>query len=86
MPNFHGRWVSAAYFIGVIVPLPFYFLAKLYPTIRIFSYLNLSIILWYGGYLVVGVNSSVWIYFVIGYIGQWYFRKVRSTEICFSVC
>src|ERR1700712_722989 len=39
------QWVSAAYFIGFLVPLPSYFLAKFFPKQRIWSYLNVSIIL-----------------------------------------
>ncbi|RQM08092.1 hypothetical protein DH86_00000527 [Scytalidium sp. 3C] len=74
------QWVSAAYFLGFLLPVPFYILHKLFPKQWIWSYLNLSIIFWYMGYLVVGVNSSVWIYFVIGYVGQWYFRKYRPHQ------
>lgn len=82
MFNFGQRyqWVSAAYFLGFLVPLPFYFLAKFFPHQRIWSYLNLSIIFWYFGYLVVGVNSSVWIYYLIGFAGQWWFRKYRPAQ------
>ncbi|CZR52285.1 related to peptide transporter [Phialocephala subalpina] len=74
------QWVSISYFIGFLVPLPFYFMNKFFPQQKIWSYLNLSIILWYFGYLVVGINSSVWIYFVIGYFGQFYLRKYRPQQ------
>ena len=71
------QWVSAAYLVGFLVPLPFYIMHKFFPHQRIWSYLNLSIILWYMGYLVIGINSSVFTYFIIGAIGQFYLRKYR---------
>lgn len=74
------QWVSIAYFLGLAVPFPFYFLAKAFPKQRIWSYLNLSIILWYFGYLVIGINSSVWIFFAIGFFGQFYLRKYRAAQ------
>jgi len=76
----HYQWVSAAYFLGFLIPVPFYVLHRIFPEQKAWSYFNLSIIFWYMGYLVVGVNSSVWIYFVIGFIGQWYFRKYRPKQ------
>jgi hypothetical protein len=71
------EWVSAAFLVGFIIPLPFYFMHKFFPHQRIWSYLNLSIICWYMGYLVVGINSSVWIFFAIGAWGQFYLRKYK---------
>ena len=50
---------------------------KFFPQQKVWSLLNLSIIFWYFGYLVVGINSSVWIYFAIGCFGQFYLRKYR---------
>jgi OPT family oligopeptide transporter len=74
------QWVSIAYFLGLAVPFPFYFLSKFFPKQKIWSYLNLSIILWYFGYLVIGINSSVWIFFAIGFFGQFYLRKYRAAQ------
>jgi hypothetical protein len=42
---------------------------------RPFAYWNTSIILWYAGYLFVGVNSSMLMYFVCRFIAQRYVRK-----------
>jgi hypothetical protein len=50
---------------------------RLFPHQRIWSFLNLSIILWYLGYLFVGLNASVTSYFLIGAFGQFYLRKYR---------
>jgi len=71
------EWVDISYFIGFLVPLPFYIMNKFFPQQKVWSLLNLSIIFWYFGYLVVGINSSVWIYFAIGCFGQFYLRKYR---------
>jgi hypothetical protein len=71
------QWVTLAYLIGFVVPLPFYIMHRLRPQQRIWSYLNLSIILWYLGYLFVGINSSILSYYAIGIFGQFYLRKYR---------
>ncbi|KAH7154454.1 OPT oligopeptide transporter protein-domain-containing protein [Fusarium sp. MPI-SDFR-AT-0072] len=71
------EWVTIAYLIGFAAPLPFYFAHKFFPHIRIFSYLNTPIILWYLGYLFVGLNASVTSYFILGAFGQFYLRRYR---------
>lgn len=68
------QWVTLSFLIGFIVPVPFY-LAHRYTGKRAFSYINLSIILWYMGNLFVGVNSSLTSFFIIGFTAQFYFRK-----------
>lgn len=70
------QWVGASYFLGFLVPLPFYICWRLTKR-TVFSYFNLSIILWYFGYLVIGINSSITSYFLIGVFGQYYLRKYR---------
>lgn len=70
------QWVTISYLLGFIVPLPFYFAYK-YTKFEIFRYLNLSIILWYMGWLFVGINSSILSYFAIGIGAQWWLRKYR---------
>ncbi|KAI7762556.1 hypothetical protein LZL87_008902 [Fusarium oxysporum] len=71
------EWVTIAYLIGFAAPLPFYFAHKFFPHIRIFSYLNTPIILWYLGYLFVGLNASITSYFILGAFGQFYLRRYR---------
>lgn len=71
------QWVTAAYLVGFLIPLPFYSLHRFFPHQRIWSYLNLPIILWYLGYLFVGINSSILMYYVIGVFGQYFLRKYR---------
>ncbi|KAK4113429.1 OPT superfamily oligopeptide transporter [Canariomyces notabilis] len=48
--------------------------------IRVFKYINLSIILmmqWYMGWLFVGVNSSILSYFAAGFFAQLYLRRYK---------
>jgi OPT oligopeptide transporter protein len=71
------QWVTAAYLLGFLIPFPFYIMHRLFPHQRIWSFLNLSIILWYLGYLFVGLNASITSYFLIGAFGQFYLRKYR---------
>jgi hypothetical protein len=71
------QWVTIAFLVGFLAPVPLYLLHKAFPKIRIFSYLNTCIILWYMGYLFVGINSSIWSYYIIGAFGQFYLRKYR---------
>lgn len=41
------------------------------------DYWNTAIITYYIGYLFVGINSSILVYFIIGFISQLYLRKYR---------
>jgi hypothetical protein len=68
------QWVTISFLLGFVVPLPFYFLNQVYPA-RIWTYLNLSIILWYMGWLFVGINASIGSYFILGFGAQFYLRK-----------
>ena len=68
------QWVTIAFLLGFAVPFPFWIANKIRPS-RFFSYWNLSIILWYMGWLFVGINSSILMYFAAGFIAQGYIRK-----------
>lgn len=68
------EWVTLSFLLGFVVPLPFYFLHK-FTGWRFFSYINLAIILWFMGNLFVGINSSLTMFFVIGYASQFWLRK-----------
>ncbi|THY02860.1 OPT superfamily oligopeptide transporter [Aureobasidium pullulans] len=68
------QWVTIAYLLGFVVPVPFW-LAYRYTKIRFFKYMNLSMILWYMGWLFVGINASITMYFVIGFFSQWFLRR-----------
>lgn len=68
------QWVTLSYLWGFLAPLPMYF-AYRYTKWWGFSYLNTSMILWYMGWLFVGINASITSYFAIGILAQWYIRK-----------
>jgi hypothetical protein len=68
------EWVTISYIIGFFVPIPFW-LAYRYTHLRIFKYLNASMILWYMGWLFVGINASITMYFAIGFFSQWFLRR-----------
>jgi hypothetical protein len=70
------QWVTISYLIGFIVPVPFWYLYKK-TKIRFFEYINLSIILWYMGWLFVGINASITSYFIIGFFALFYLRKYK---------
>jgi hypothetical protein len=71
------QWVTIGYLVGFLCPLPFYIMHRIFPKQRIWSYINTSIIVWYLGYLFIGINASVTIYYMIGVFGQFYLRKYR---------
>jgi hypothetical protein len=70
------QWVTIAYLVGFILPVPFWVIYK-YTKIRFFEYINLAIILWYMGWLFVGVNASITSYFAIGFFAQYYLRRYK---------
>jgi len=70
------QWVTLSFLLGFAVPLPFYFLHR-FTGWRAFSYINLSIILWFMGNLFVGVNSSILSFFIIATFSQFWLRKYR---------
>ncbi|EKJ69563.1 hypothetical protein FPSE_10274 [Fusarium pseudograminearum CS3096] len=71
------QWVTIAFFIGFLAPLPFYIAHRFFPHMRIWSYLNTAIILWYLGELFVGLNASLTSYYILGAFGQFYLRRYR---------
>lgn len=68
------QWVVLALPLGFAIPLPFYFAHRFFPKVR-FDYFVTPVICWYIGYLSVGINSPVMIYFIIGFFVQFYVRK-----------
>ncbi|KAI6109915.1 OPT oligopeptide transporter protein-domain-containing protein [Pisolithus sp. B1] len=62
---------------GFLAPFPLYFMHRLYPSQRIWSYLNMPVILTYVGWLPYSVNGAWWPGFVIGLASQWWARTRR---------
>lgn len=70
------QWVTLAFLVGFLAPLPFWVAYRFYPH-PVFKYLNTSIILWTMGYLFVGTNASITSYFAIGFFAQGWLRRKR---------
>lgn len=70
------QWVTIAFLFGFVAPLPLWIANRFYPH-PFFRYINTSIILWQMGYLFVGINSAITVFFALGFFAQWYLRKKR---------
>ncbi len=68
------EFVPIALAVGIFVPIPFYIAHRLLPKWHL-DLINVPIFIWYMGWLVVGVNSSVGTYFIVAIMSQWYFRR-----------
>jgi hypothetical protein len=68
------QWIVLALPVGFAVPLPFYLLHRYFPKAG-FDYFVTPVICYYLGYLSVGINSSVMMYFIIGFFVQFWVRK-----------
>ncbi|KAJ5738648.1 hypothetical protein N7493_001803 [Penicillium malachiteum] len=68
------QWCSISILVGFLCPLPFYFLHKKFPSLGM-NHVNTAVLLYYIGYLCVGINSSIMSFFIIGFGSQWYLRR-----------
>lgn len=67
-------WVVFALPLGLFVPLPFYGLHCLFPKAG-WNYLVTPLLCFFLGLLSVGINSSVSIYFTLGFFVQFWVRR-----------
>jgi len=67
------QWTPWAYVVGLAVPLPFWIIHKFWPKLRA-DYLYTPVIVYYIGWLCVGINSSITSYFAVAYFSQYYMR------------
>jgi OPT family oligopeptide transporter len=70
------QWVTLAFLVGFVAPVPLWLAHKKWPKLRL-NYWNTSIISYYIGFLCVGINSSLTVYFAVGFFCQFYLRKYR---------
>ena len=70
------QWVTLAFLLGFIAPLPFYF-AHRATGWRMFKFINTSIILWFMGNLFVGINAGYATFYVIAFYSQFYLRRYK---------
>lgn len=68
------QWVTLATLFGFVAPLPFFFLHRRYPKLGL-HHVNTAVILYYLCYLNVGINSSLMMFFAVGFASQWYIRR-----------
>ncbi|KAF7316671.1 OPT oligopeptide transporter [Mycena chlorophos] len=71
--NQRYQWTAWAYLVGLIVPVPFWLAYRFFPKLRT-DYLYTPVICYYIGWLCVGINSSIFSYFSIAFISQWWIR------------
>ncbi|KAJ7261805.1 OPT oligopeptide transporter protein-domain-containing protein [Mycena haematopus] len=71
--NQRYQWVAWAYVVGLFVPVPFWLAYRFWPKLRT-DYLYTPVICYYIGWLCVGINSSIFSYFSIAYLSQWWLR------------
>ncbi|KAJ7928881.1 OPT oligopeptide transporter protein-domain-containing protein [Mycena leptocephala] len=62
-----------AYVVGLFVPVPFWVVYRFWPKLRT-DYLYTPVVCYYIGWLCVGINSSIFTYFSIAYVSQWWLR------------
>jgi OPT family small oligopeptide transporter len=69
------QWVPLSFLLGFVIPIPFYFLARMYPKSRFIRNISVPILVSNIGWLVVGINSGITIVFIIAFTFQWYIRR-----------
>jgi len=67
------EFVAWAYLIGFLVPVPFWIIHRLWPRLQA-NYLYTPVICYFIGWLCVGINSSIFSYFSIAWVSQWWLR------------
>jgi len=75
------QWITMAFLLGFLVPLPQYALYRFAPNnkySKALQMVNAPILCWYLGYLCVGINSSVMIYFIIAFVTQFWVRRYHA--------
>ncbi|OJJ49265.1 hypothetical protein ASPZODRAFT_60723 [Penicilliopsis zonata CBS 506.65] len=68
------EWCSLAIIVGFFAPLPFWLIHKKFPSLGM-NNVNTSVMIYYVSYLCVGINSSVMMFFLLGFASQWYLRR-----------
>ncbi|KAI8829588.1 peptide transporter MTD1 [Chytriomyces cf. hyalinus JEL632] len=71
------EWLSYAFIIGAILPVPFWLGHKYFPKVG-FNYVNTTILSWYFCIFTVGVNSGWLSRIILGFVFQLYLRKYQS--------
>ncbi|KAF2665474.1 OPT superfamily oligopeptide transporter [Microthyrium microscopicum] len=72
------QWVTLAFLIGFILPLPFWIAHKVLGAKWRFDAVNTALISNFIGLLSVGINSVTLAWFAVGWFSQFYLRKYRA--------
>lgn len=68
------QWVPLATLLGFVAPVPFWLAHRKWPRLGL-DQINTPVMFFYMCYLNVGINSSVMMFFLIGFTSQWYIRR-----------
>ncbi|KXS98172.1 hypothetical protein AC578_6407 [Pseudocercospora eumusae] len=68
------EWVPLSMFFGFLAPIPFWLAHRKWPKLGL-NYVNTPVIMFYLCYLNVGINSSLMMFFIVGFTSQWFIRK-----------
>ncbi|GAO19883.1 hypothetical protein UVI_02051130 [Ustilaginoidea virens] len=68
------QWVPLAMLPGFLAPLPWWLAHRKWPNLGL-HHVNTPIILFYMCYLNVGINSSLMMFFIVGFTSQWLLRR-----------
>jgi uncharacterized oligopeptide transporter (OPT) family protein len=71
------QWVSIAFLIGIIAPIPFWIGHRYFPKLRL-DYLNVTIICGAMNHLSHGTHSAFLMHYVVGIISQFWLRKYKT--------
>lgn len=80
--SIHSRykWIPLALPIGLLAPLPPYFLARRFPNSPLkFHLWNIPIVAWHIGGLSTGITSSRLSFFIVAFFSQFWLRKYRGS-------
>ncbi|KAK2590583.1 hypothetical protein QQS21_011729 [Conoideocrella luteorostrata] len=68
------QWVPLSMLLGFLAPLPGYLAHRKWPKLGM-HHVNTPIIFFYMCYLNVGINSSIMMFFIMGFTSQWFVRR-----------
>jgi len=72
------QWCTLAILLGFAAPVPFWLLHKRFPNFG-FDVVNTIVMLYFCSYMVVGINSSIMMFYIIGFASQLWIRRKYPT-------
>lgn len=68
------QWVTLIMLPGFLVPVPLWLAHKRWPDLRL-DRINTAVVAFYLCFLNVGINSSIMVFFALGFGSQWWVRR-----------